>query len=122
MTALFSDSLLEALEAEQVFEALLAQVRDMEDLAEEPAGARGLAEISRHHSFLQRSLLAFLKGLPVSKLGPWVVTGWAGTFAETQVKVEFNGLLDTWAQQDENKPLKVAATGATKLAKVRRRR
>ena len=113
---------LQTLEAEQVFDALRAKVRDAEDLAEEPAGARGLAEISRHHSFLRRSLLAFLKDLPVSKLGPWVVTGWAGTFAEEDVKAEFDGLLDGWAKQDENKPLKVAATAATKLAKTRRRR
>ena len=113
---------LQTLEAEQVFDVLRVKVRDAEDLAEEPAGARGLAEISRQHAFLQPSLLAFLKDLPVSKLGPWVVTGWAGTFAEMDVKAEFGGLLDEWAQQDENKPLKAAATGATKLAKTRRRR
>ena len=113
---------LQTLEAEQVFDVLRVKVRDAEDLAEEPAGARGLAEISRQHPFLQASLLAFLKDLPVSKLGPWVVTGWAGTFAEMDVKAEFDGLLDEWAQQDENKPLKAAATGATKLAKTRRRR
>ena len=113
---------LQTLEAEQVFDALRANVREAEDLAEEPAGARGLAEISRHHPFLQRSLLAFLKDLPVSKLGPWAVTGWAGTFAETDVKPEFDGLLNDWSRQDENKPLKVAAIGATKLANTRRRR
>ena len=113
---------LQTLEAEQVFDALRAKVRDAENLEEEPAGARGLAEISRHHSFLQRSLLAFLKDLPVSKLGPWVVTGWVGTFAQTDVKAEFSGLLDEWAQQNENKPLKAAAVGAAKLAKTRRRR
>ena len=113
---------LQTLEAEQVFDALRAKVRDAEDLAAEPAGARGLAEISRHHPFLRRSLLAFLKDLPVSKLGPWVVTGWAETFAEEDVKAEFDGLLEEWAKQVENKPLKVAATGATKLAKTRRRR
>ena len=113
---------LQTLEAEQVFDVLRVKVRDAEDLAEEPAGARGLAEVSRQHPFLRPSLLAFLKDLPVSKLGPWVVTGWAGTFAEMDVKAEFDGLLDEWAQQDENKPLKAAATGATKLAKTRRRR
>ena len=113
---------LQTLDAERVFDALRAKVRDAVDLAEEPAGARGLAEISRHHPFLQRSLLAFLKDLPVPKLGPWVVTGWAGTFAEIDVKAEFDGLLREWGQQNENKPLRVAATGATKLAKTRRRR
>ena len=113
---------LQTLDAERVFDALRAKVRDAEDLAEEPAGARGLAEISRHHPFLQRSLLAFLKDLPVSRLGPWVVTGWAGTFTERDLKTQFDRLLDEWTQQDENKKLKVAAAAATKLAKTRRRR
>ena len=113
---------LQPLEAEQVFDALRARVRDAEELGEEPAGARGLAEVCRHHPFLRRSLLAFLKDLPVSRLGPWVVTGWTGTFAEEDVKAEFAGLLDAWEKQDENRPLKVAATGATKLAKRRGRR
>ncbi len=113
---------LQPLEAEQVFDAVRAKVRDAEELAEEPAGARGLAEVSRHHPFLCHSLLAFLRDLPVSRLGPWVVTGWTGTFAEEDVKAEFDGLLDAWAKQDENRPLKVAATGATKLAKTRGRR
>ena len=109
-------------EAEQVFDALRARVRDAEELAEEPAGARGLAEISHHHPFLRRPLLAFLKDLPVSRLGPWVVTGWTGTFAEDDSKAEFDGLLDAWAKQDENRPLKVAANAATKLGKTRGRR
>ena len=113
---------LQSIEAEQVFDALRAKVRDAEELAEEPAGARGLAEISRHHPFLQRPLLAFLKDLPVTRLGPWVVTGWTRTFAEADVKAAFAGLLDEWAKQDENKPLKVASTAATKLAKTRERR
>ena len=113
---------LQPLEAEQVFDALRAKVRDAEELAEEPAGARGLAEISRHHPFLRRALLAFLKDLPISRLGPWVVTGWTVTFAEEDVKAEFDGLLDAWAKQDENRPLKAAATAATKLGKTRGRR
>ena len=113
---------LQPLEAEQVFDTLRAKVRDTEELAEEPAGARGLAEISRHHPFLCRALLAFLKDLPISRLGPWVVTGWTGTFAEEDVKAEFDRLLDAWAKQDENRPLKVAANAATKLGKTRGRR
>ena len=113
---------LQTLEAEQVFDALRAKVRDVEDLAEEPAGARGLAEICRHHAFLRGSLLAFLNDLPVSKLGPWAATGWAGTFAETDVKTEFDALLSEWAEQDENRKLKAAAGAATKLMKRRGRR
>ena len=113
---------LQAPEAEQVFDALRARVRDAEDLAGEPAGARGLAEICRHHPFLRRSLLAFLKDLPDSKLGPWAVTGWTGTFDEADVKTEFDALLNDWAEQDENKKLKAAAKAAIKLVTRRGRR
>ena len=112
---------LQTMEAEQVFDALLAGVRDAEDLAQEPAGARGLAEIARHHKFLQPSLLAFLRDLPVSKLGPWAIAGWAGTFSEADVRSGFDSLLDEWGTQDENRPLKAAALGATKITRPRRR-
>lgn len=65
---------LQPLDAERVFDALQAAVRDAEDLVAEPAGVRGLAEVARHHSFLQHSLIAFLKDLSFSKLvGTWAV-------------------------------------------------
>lgn len=111
---------LQSLEAEQVFDALRAKVRDVEDLMEEPAGVRGLAEISRQHTFLQRPLLSFLEDLPVSKLGPWAVSGWTGTFSESDVNAEFDAMLSEWADQDENKKLKTAAAAAIKLVKRRR--
>ena len=112
---------LEALEAEEVFDALRAKVRDVEELMEEPAGARGLAEMCRHHVFLRPSLLALLRDLPVSKLGPWVVTGWAATFTDEDVRADYDGLLEEWAKQDENRPLQAAAIAAAKLTKTRRR-
>ena len=113
---------LQTLQAEQVFDALQAIVRDTEDLSEEPAGVRGLAELSRHHTFLQPSLIAFLKDLPIPKLGPWVVSGWSGTFTDANVNTEFKSFLNELAQQDENRKLKTAAGAAIKLAKGRGRR
>lgn len=113
---------LETLEAERVFDALRAKIRDAEDLFEEPAGARGLAEISRNHPFLQAPLLALLKDLPVSKLGPWVVSGWKGTIEDAEAKADFTRLLQNWAQQNENRPLSAAATAANKLPTARKRR
>ena len=112
---------LDGLEAEQVYDALQAKIRDAQDLTQEPVGAHGLGEVCRHHTFLQRSLLAFLKDLPVAKLGPWAATSWAGTFEEADVKAEFESLLNEWAGQDENRELKAAAGAAVKLV-IRRRR
>ncbi|PYE80582.1 Qat anti-phage system ATPase QatA [Pseudoroseicyclus aestuarii] len=112
---------LQSIEAEQVFDALRAKVRDTEDLTQEPAGVRGLAEVARQHPFLQRPLLSFVQDLPISKLGPWVVSGWASAFGETDVALDFAKTLKGWAEQDDNKQLKAAAAAAEKLSGKRKR-
>lgn len=112
---------LQSIEAEQVFDALRARVRDTEDLTREPVGVRGLAEVARQHPFLQRPLLSFVQDLPISKLGPWVVSGWASAFSETDVASDFATTLKGWADQDDNKQLKAAAAAAMKLSGKRKR-
>lgn len=112
---------LQSIEAEQVFDALRAKVRDAEDLGQEPVGVKGLAEMACQHPFLQRPLLSFVQDLPVSKLGPWVVSGWASVFSEAAVKSDFSTTLKGWADQDDNKQLKAAATAAMKLSSKRER-
>lgn len=112
---------LQSIEAEQVFDALRAKVRDAENLSQEPAGVKGLAEVARQHTFLQRPLLSFLQDLPVSKLGPWVVSGWASVFSEADVVSDFSTTLKGWADQEENRQLKAAAGAAMKLSGKRKR-
>ncbi|AWN17952.1 Qat anti-phage system ATPase QatA [Salinisphaera sp. LB1] len=112
---------LQSIEAEQVFDALRAKVRDAEDLTQEPVGVKGLAEIARQHPFLQRPLLSFVQDLPISKLGPWVVSGWASVFSEAEVASDFATTLKGWADQDDNKQLRAAATAAMKLSSKRKR-
>src|SRR3546814_229408 len=90
-------------------------------LTQEPGGVRGLAEVARQHPFLQRPLLSFVQDLPVSKLGPWVVIGWASAFSETDVASDFAATLKGWADQDDNKQLKAAAVAAMKLSSKRKR-
>jgi len=109
-------------EAEQLFDALRAKVTVVEDLSEEPPGVRGLAAICQHHTFLQASLVALLKGLPASKLGPWAVTGWATAFTTEEAKADFGALLKEWSEQDENGPLKTAARSALTLSRPQERR
>src|SRR3546814_9442095 len=58
---------------------------------------------------------------PVSKLGPWVVIGWASAFRETDVASDFAATLKGWADQDDNKQLKAAAAVAMKLSSKRKR-
>ena len=112
---------LQSIEAEQVFDALRAKVRDAEDLTQEPMGVKGLAETARQHPFLQRPLLSFVQDLPVSKLGPWVVSGWASVFSEADVAAEFAATLRSWAGQEDNKMLKAASEAAIKLVGKRKR-
>ena len=115
-------SRLQSIDAEHVFDALRAKVRDTRDLTQEPVGVKGLAEMARQHAFLQRSLLSFLQDLPVSKLGPWVVTGWASVFSEADVKADFEATLRGWAEQDDNNKLKAASGAAIKLVRKRKPR
>ncbi|MCE8003960.1 Qat anti-phage system ATPase QatA [Billgrantia ethanolica] len=112
---------LQSIEAEQVFDALRAKVRDTVDLTQEPLGVKGLAEMARQHPFLQRPLLSLVQDLPVSKLGPWIVSGWASVFSEADVASDFATTLKGWADQDDNKQLKAAAAAAMKLSSKRKR-
>ena len=114
-------SRLQSSDAEQLFEALRGKMAATEDLMEEPSGARGLAEITRHHQFLQPALLSLLKQLPASRLGPWAVGGWTGAFTESSVKTDFNALLSEWAAQEDNKTLQTAARAAAQLGRKRGR-
>jgi hypothetical protein len=108
---------LPATEAEQLFDALRAKVTVVEDLSEQPPGAQGLSVICQHHSFLQPSLIALLRGLPVSKLGTWAVSGWASALTTEEAKAEFGNLVSEWAAQDDNKPLQAAAKAVAQLRK-----
>ncbi|AWN14210.1 Phage T7 exclusion protein [Salinisphaera sp. LB1] len=62
-----------------------------------------------------------MQDLPISKLGPWVVSGWASVFSEAEVASDFATTLKGWADQDDNKQLRAAATAAMKLSSKRKR-
>ena len=111
---------LTATEAEQVFDALRGKLTVVEDLSEHPPGVQGLSVICQHHTFLQSSLVALLRDLPVSKIGPWAVSGWANALTSDEAKGEFEVLVSEWAAQEDNKPLQIAAKAVAQLGKHRR--
>ena len=113
---------LEAKDAEHLFDALRAKVTATEDLKVEPSGVQGLIEICHHHGFLQTSLVAMLKSLPVSRIGPWALSGWRRAFTTHDTKHAFKALVSDWANQNENQELKTAAEGSLKLDGKRRNR
>ena len=113
---------LEPKDAEQLFDALRRKVTATEDLKVRPGGAEGLAEICHHHEFLQKSLVTTLAELPVSRLGPWVVTGWLRALTTQDAKREFQSLMSAWAAQEENQKLRTSAVGASQVGAKRGKR
>ena len=109
-------------DAEQVFDALSAKVTASEDLTKEPPGVQGLAEIGRHHEFLQSAFVSLLKQLPIAGLGTWAVSGWRGALTGDRAKSDFEALRADWADQDDNKPLKSAAQGVARVGRMRRQK
>ncbi|WP_332888719.1 Qat anti-phage system ATPase QatA [Marinibacterium profundimaris] len=110
---------LTSVEAEQLFDALRAKVADAEDLVEEPDGMHGLAAICQHHPFLQASLVGFFRDLPVTKVGTWVMTGWAGAITEAEAKAAYDALKSDWAEQSDNPALSAAAKAAASMGRKR---
>lgn len=106
-------------EAEQLFDALRAKVADAEDLVEEPDGMHGLAAICQHHPFLQASLVGFFRDLPVTQIGTWVMTGWAGAITEAEAKTAYDALKSDWAEQSDNPALSAAAKAAASMGRKR---
>lgn len=106
-------------EAEQLFDALRAKVADAEDLVEEPDGMHGLAAICQHHPFLQASLVGFFRDLPVTKVGTWVMAGWAGAITEVDAKAAYDALKSDWVEQSDNPTLSAAAKAAASMGRKR---
>lgn len=102
-------------EAEQLFDAMSQKITSADSLKEKPTVTEGLGTICQHHKFLQSSFVALLKGLPVTKLGPWVVTGAVRYLTEEPAVSEFKELMNEWQIQTENKVLQTAAKSAVTL-------
>ena len=110
---------LTSVEAEQLFDALRAKVADAEDLVDEPEGMHGLAAVCQHHTFLQASLIGFFRDLPVTKVGTWVITGWAGAITEPDAKTAYDALKVDWAEQGDNPALSAAAKAVASMGRNR---
>lgn len=101
-------------EIEQLFNVVASRVRVSTNLAKKPAGVDGLIELCKISKALQIPTVRLLADLSTSKLGPWAAAGWDAILTEAGAKSEFRKLLQVWAKLDENKPLQLAATPASK--------
>ena len=101
-------------EAERYFNAVLARVRSAKDMKNRPAGVFGLIELCKVHPTLQSAVVALLNSLAPSKVGPWALTGWTEALTTDEAKQRFKAICESWAAQEENKALQVAAAATLK--------
>ena len=109
---------LSSAEAERYFNAVLARVRGAENFLNRPAGVFGLIEICKVHPPFQSAIIALLESIAPDTIGPWAVTGWLEVFTTPTTRSAFKGLCESWAAQDGNQVLKVAATATVKAVKT----
>ncbi len=102
-------------EAAQIFEAVRSRIISGDVFDKLPPGVDGLSVLVRAQPSLQNDLLNFLEGLPVDRLGPWVIGGWQGVIKDSDGVARLNGLLNSWAKSS-NQLLKAAAQGALKVS------
>ena len=84
-------------EAAQVFELLRTRIVGADKFEVEPHGVQGLLALVRAHPTLQSDFVNFLDSLPVERLGPWAVTGWAGAIKSPEEKERIQRILQRWS-------------------------
>jgi hypothetical protein len=108
-------------EAAQVLDLVRARIVGGDTFDTEPAGAAGIAVLVKAQPALQPKLLDFLEGLPASRLGPWVCSGWEGVIKDPEQNRRYDQLLETW-KADGPTMLKAATTGVLKTRQQSGRR
>ena len=63
-------------EAKQVFEVVVQKIMEKGNFANKPDGIDGLITLTHQKTFLRQNLANFIAGLPKSKVGVWVLSGW----------------------------------------------
>jgi len=107
-------------EAAQIFETIRSRIAGSDTFDVPPPGIDGLAILVRAQPALQNSLIDLLEAIPVSRYGPWVVSGWEGVIVEPTAIQRFEQLLQRWAA-GSNAVLKIAASGALRVRAGSRR-
>ncbi len=105
-------------DAIRVFEEIRSRIIGSSDFTREPQGIQGITALVKSHPTLQDSLVSFLEGLPIDKLGIWAVVGWDGVIVGSP-REKYNKLLSLWASNGSNKILKTAAANILKITKAK---
>lgn len=95
-----------------VFSALRERVLSAGTFKNPVAGIDGLSIIAKHHPTFQGEVVKLLGSLVPKELGLWVLKGWNESITETKARDELRGVIQGWANQDDNRLLKQAAPSA----------
>ena len=99
-------------DAEQVFSALRDRAISEGSFSKPPPGFEGLMLVAKHHPRYQTELLELLSSMEPNILGFWVVKGWNEILSDPAALGQHRTLLAGWAEQDDNRKLKTAASRA----------
>ncbi|WP_036258236.1 Qat anti-phage system ATPase QatA [Methylocapsa aurea] len=105
-------------EPEEVFDAIRGRILQEDSFTTEPKGIQGLIALVAAHPPLQRRLLGLVRELPTAKVGAWAASSLGNCFTETNTAAEFQGVLNGWAEQTENKVLQTAAHAIASMKKA----
>ena len=104
-------------EADKVFEAIRSRVVGADTFDIAPEGIAGLKVLVQAQPLLQARLIDFLEGLPRSRCGVWVVSGWQGVITDGACITRFDALLDSWSKAPSSPELRAAAQAVAKQPK-----
>jgi predicted KAP-like P-loop ATPase len=111
---------LNAVETEQVFDALRTRIVQSDDLQERPAGFDGLLLIAKSRPEFQLKVVGLLESLAVRKLGAWVLTGLSQSLTDAKARTQHQEWVKKLAEQNENPSLRNAAAALGKVPGLRK--
>jgi hypothetical protein len=95
-----------------VFGALRERILSATNFTTPPPGIDGVAIVAKHHMRFQSEVVSLLGSLNPKELGIWVVRGWNESITDAKAREQLITVIDEWAKQDDNIPLKKAAPAA----------
>ena len=100
---------LEEVELDQIFDIILNRIQIDSSLSKKPSEIFGIIEFCKLSIHFQKLTVNFLESLPLDLLGTWVVVGWKEIFTESEIRNDFDLLLEKWSTQNDNKILATSA-------------
>lgn len=95
-----------------VFGQLRERILRATNFTTPPPGIDGMAIVAKHHTRFQSEVVSLLGSLNPKDIGFWIVRGWNESITDRKAREQLITVIDGWAKQDDNTPLKKAAQAA----------